>query len=80
MGKWSTHSVSLGDLTNLGLASKLWESSISAHCKDLILVPCALNWFSVGVIGLPSLPPLGEAERLPLPPVSETRKYASFGC
>lgn len=38
------------------------------------------NWFSVAVIGLPSLPPLGEAERLPLPSVSETRKYASFVC
>lgn len=46
----------------------LFQDEISAHCEDLILLPSVLNWFSVAVIGLPSLP-LIEAERLPLPPV-----------
>lgn len=52
----------------------LFQDETSAHCEDLILVPCVLNWFSVAVIGLPSFPSHGEVERLPLPLVSESRK------
>lgn len=70
------------DLTNLGLASKLWESfqeEISAHYKGFIFAWCVLNWFSVAVIGSSSFSLLGEAERMPWPSVSESKKKQSLG-
>lgn len=52
----------------------LFQDETSAHCEDLIQDTWYQNWFSVALIGLPSVPSRGEVERLPLPLVNESRK------
>lgn len=83
MGKQSTHFYKYGGFDQPWIGIQALENLTRMKFLPTLKV---LFLYDVSQIGLVCLigphrhSPLGEAERIPWPSVSETTKYASFGC